>query len=463
MAKKKKKSNKLIYILIGAVVLLIIVAMVGKSAGWIGKKKQLEVELGEAKTGTIIEKVSASGAIQPIVEVKLSPDVSGEIINLTVEEGDPVEVGQLLVKLKPDNWLNAKERAEASLNQQRANLASSRASLSRAEASLIKAKQDYDRQKKLKEEGVISESEWEQAQQNYAIAENDKKSAEQTVIGAQYVVKSSQATLEEARENVRLTSVMAPISGVVSKLVVKQGERVVGTQQMTGTEMLRIADLNNMEVRVAVNENDIIRVSLGDTAIIDVDSYAHLEKKFKGVVTAIANTANDKASADAITEFEVKIKILNSSFADLLTEGRKYPFRPGMTASVDIVTEQKDNILLIPLSSVTTRDPNKKGKGKGRGGDDDNDKNANKKVNKDDLKEVVFINENGIAKMVEVKTGISDYENIEILSGVEAGAEIITGPFLAVSKRLKGDDEITFKEEKGESEDEDEDEEDNEN
>ncbi len=457
MAKKKKKSNKLIYTLIGAVVLLIIVAMVGKSQGWIGKKKQLEVEIGEAKKGTITEKVSASGAIQPVVEVKLSPDVSGEIIELNVEEGDPVVAGQLLVKIRPDNLLNAKERAEASLNQQRANLASSKASMSRAEASLIRSKQDYDRQKKLKDEGVISEADWELAQQNYNIAISDKKSAEQSVLAAQYVVKSSFATLEEAKENVRLTNVRAPIDGIVSKSVVKKGERVVGTQTMTGTEMLRIADLNNMEVRVAVNENDIIRVTLGDTAIIDVDSYAHLEKKFKGVVTAIANTANDKASADAITEFEVKIKILNSSFADLQKEGRKYPFRPGMTASVDIVTEQKDNILMIPLSSVTTRDPNKKGKG--RGGDDDDDKSekkSDKKVDKDDLKEVVFVHEDGIAKMVEVKTGISDYENIEILSGVEEGAEIIIGPFLAVSKRLKGDDEVTFEEEEEEEDEEDE-------
>jgi HlyD family secretion protein len=455
MAKKKKKSNKLIYILIGAVVLLIIVAMVGKSAGWIGKKKQLEVELAAAEKGTIIEKVSASGAIQPIVEVKLSPDVSGEIIALNVEEGDAVTMDQLLVKIKPDNLLNAKERAEASLNQQKANLASSRAALSRSEASLLRAKQDYDRQVNLRAEGVISKSEMELSQQNYDIAQSDKNSAEQSVIAAQYIVKSSTATLEEARENVRLTSVKAPIDGIVSKLVVKQGERVVGTQTMTGTEMLRIADLNNMEVRVAVNENDIIRFTLGDTAIIDVDSYAHLEKKFKGVVTAIANTANDKASADAITEFEVKIKILNSSFADLINEGTKYPFRPGMTASVEVITEQKDNILTIPLSSVTTRDPNKKDKGSRRGGDDA-DKSNEKKSNKDDMKEVVFVNENGIAKMVEVKTGISDYENIEILSGIEEGAEIITGPFLAVSKRLKGDDEITFKEENEDSEEEDE-------
>jgi len=460
MAKKKKKSNKLIYILIGTVVLLIIVAMVGKSQGWIGKKKQLEVEIGAAEKGTIIEKVSASGAIQPIIEVKLSPDVSGEIIALNVEEGDPVVAGQLLVKIKPDNLLNAMKRAEAALNQQRANLASSRASLNRSEASLLRAKQEFDRQNNLKKEDVISDSEWELAKQNYDIAVSDKNSAEQTVIAAQYIVKSSLATLEEAKENVRLTSVFSPIDGIVSKSVVKQGERVVGTLTMTGTEMLRIADLNNMEVRVAVNENDIIRVTLGDTAIIDVDSYAHLEKKFKGVVTAIANTANDKASADAITEFEVKIKILNSSFADLIKEGTKYPFRPGMTASVEVITEQKDNILIIPLSSVTTRDPNKKNKGDRDEGDDEEDKSTDKKSNKDDMKEVVFIHENGIAKMVEVKTGISDYENIEILSGVEEGAEIITGPFLAVSKRLKGDDDITFKEENEDEEKDDEEKED---
>ena len=447
MAKRKKRSNKIIYLLVGAVILLIIVAMVGNSQGWIGKKKLLEVEIGKGEKNTVIEKVSASGAIQPIVEVRLSPDVSGEIIKLTVEEGNSVVAGQLLVKIKPDNLLNAKERAEASLNQQRANLASSKASLSKAEASFIKAEQDYNRQKKLKNEGVISESEWEQAQQNFDIAKSDKNSVQQNIIAAQYIVKSGLATLEEAKENVRLTSVLAPIDGIVSKLVVKQGERVVGTRTMTGTEMLRIADLNNMEVRVAVNENDIIRVTLMDTVIIDVDAYSHLEKKFKGVVTAIANTANDKTSADAITEFEVKVRILNSSYADLQKEGKNFPFRPGMTASVEIITDQKDNILTVPLSSVTTRDPNKKVREKGRGEEKGRGKEK-EKVNKDDLKEVVFVHKDGIAKMVEVKTGISDYENIEILSGVEEGTEIITGPFLVVSKRLKGDDEVTLKKEK---------------
>lgn len=279
MAKKKKKSNKVLYILLGTVVVLFIFVIVGKKVGIIGKKKQMEVEVAKASHQTIVEKVSASGDIQPEIEVKLSPDVSGEIIDLRVEEGDSVVEGSLLVKIKPDNWINARERVEASLNQQKANLASAKASLSRTEASYIRAKQNYDRQEKLHKEEVISESEWEVAQQNFRISENDKKSAEQSVIAAQYIVKSSEASLKEANQNVRLTSVLAPMSGIVSKLIVEQGERVVGTQQMTGTEMLRIADLNKMEVRVAVNENDIIRVALGDTALIDVDSYSHLERE----------------------------------------------------------------------------------------------------------------------------------------------------------------------------------------
>lgn len=464
MAKRKKKSNKVLYILIGSLVVLVLFAIVGKSAGWIGKKKELEVDASKPKKETIIEKVSASGDIQPEVEIRLSPDVSGEIIDLTVEEGDSVVAGQLLVKIKPDNWLNARERAEASLNQQKANLASSRASLSRAEATFLRNKQDHSRQRELHKEGVISDAEWEQAKQNFAIAENDKKSAEQSVIAAEYIVKSSQATLAEANENLRLTSVLAPVSGIVSKLIVEQGERVVGTQQMTGTEMLRIADLNKMEARVAVNENDIIRVAVGDTAIIDVDSYSHLDREFKGIVTQIANTANDKTSADAITEFEVKISILNSSYADLQKAGNKFPFRPGMTASVEIITERKDNVLTVPLSAVTTRNPElEKEKKKKRGGqkkggsDDDEEENKNnKKTTKGEEKEVVFINDGGVAKMILVKTGISDYENIEIISGLDEEDEVITGPFLAVSKRLTDGDAVTSKKEDDEDKDKEE-------
>jgi HlyD family secretion protein len=237
------------------------------------------------------------------------------------------------------------------------------------------------------------------------------------------------------------------MDGVVSKLIVKNGERVVGTATMTGTEMLRIADLSKMEVRVDVNENDIVRVHVGDTAIIDVDAYASQNKEFKGVVTLIANTAKDKVSTDAITEFEVRILVLSDSYEDLVKAGNKFPFRPGMTASVDILTTTKENALSVPLASVTTRNPESENNAENNGGDGppaQNTKQTNnaKKPEKKEDKTVIFVNVNGEAKMVEVKTGISDYDNIEILSGINDSTEVVTGPFLAVSKRLKDGDKI---------------------
>ncbi|GCC53061.1 efflux RND transporter periplasmic adaptor subunit [Chryseotalea sanaruensis] len=443
MAKQNKKSNKLIYWLIGAVVGLLLFVIIGKSAGWIGKSKELEVDLAKVKRVSIVEKVSASGTVQPVTEVKIAPEVSGEIRELIVEEGDSVHRGQLLVKIRPDTWLSQLERAEASLNQQRANLKSSEAALSRAEATFIRAEQDFKRQESLWKEKVIAESEWQLAQQNFKVAENDLKSAKQSLQAAGFIVKSSEATVREATENVRLTSVVAPMNGIISKLSVKKGERVVGAQTMTGTELLRIADLNLMEVRVNVNENDIVRVHQGDTAIIDVDAYSSQNKKFKGVVTLISNTAKDKLSADAITEFEVRISVLRSSYEDLIRAGNKYPFRPGMTASVDIITKRKDNVLSVPLASVTTRNPDKK-VGSAPPSEDSQRKVQNsdkvEKVVEDKI--VVFINDNGSAKMVEVKTGISDYDNIEIIEGLSDSAEVVTGPFLVVSKRLKDGEKI---------------------
>ncbi|MBX2954667.1 MAG: efflux RND transporter periplasmic adaptor subunit [Cyclobacteriaceae bacterium] len=438
MAKQKKKSNKLIYILIGAVVVLLLFIFIGRSQGWIGKPKDLEVELTKAKRTTIIEKVSASGTVQPVTEVKLAPEVSGEIRELMVEDGDPVSKGALLVKIRPDTWLSQLERAEASLNQQRANMVSSEAALSRAEATYTRARQDFERQEKLWSEKVISEADWQLAQQNFKVAENDLKSARQSLEAAKYIVRSSEATVNEARENVRLTSVVAPMDGHVSKLNVKKGERVVGTVQMQGTEMLRIADLSVMEVRVNVNENDIVRVHIADTAIIDVDAYANSEKQFKGVVTHIANTAKDKVSSDAITEFEVRILILNSSYKDLVDAGKQFPFRPGMTASVEILATRKENVISVPLAAVTTRIPDDKKKNTDTAQPAGNQPSSSKKQDK----VVVFVNEGGVAKMIEVKTGISDYDNIEILEGISDSTEIVTGPFLMVSKRLKEGDKI---------------------
>jgi HlyD family secretion protein len=429
-----KKSNKLIYILLGVLGAIIIFAIIGRSAGWIGGEKELKVESSIVKKVSITEKVSASGVIEPEIEVKLSPDVAGEIIELNVVEGDSVKIGDLLVKIRPDNFISALDRSRANLNQNQANLAQSKANLKRAEAQFIRAELEYNRNEKLYKDKVISDSDWEQIQANFLTSQNDLEAANQSVLAAEFIVKSSQATVSEAAENLRLTNVYSPVTGIVSKLLVEKGERVVGTQQMAGTEMLRLADLSRMEVRVNVNENDIIRISMGDTTIIDVDSYSSSGKKFKGIVTSIANSANTKASPDAVTEFEVKIRILNESYAELVSERNKYPFRPGMTASVDIITQKKDNVLSVPLAAVTTREDQV------IEGPDGSTKS----------KELIFIIENGRAKITEIKTGISDFDNIEILDGVNEGVEVISGPYFIVSKQLKDNDavEVTKPEDK---------------
>jgi HlyD family secretion protein len=435
---KKKSSKKTLYILLGVVAVLIVAAILGKKSGVIGQPPSTKVEVEEVQKRTIIEKVNASGTVQPVVEVKLSPDVAGEITELAVEEGDPVKKGDLLVKIRPDNFQSALERSRANLNQQKASLAQAEASLERTKAQLTQARQTFERQKKLYEQKVISTADYESALANYQVAENDKVASEKNVLAARYQIKSSQATVDEASENLRRTTIYSPVDGTVSKLSVELGERVVGTQQMAGTEMMRIANLNNMEVRVDVNENDIIRINIGDTAIIEVDSYTYMEKEFKGVVTAIANTANDKASQDAVTEFEVKVKILNSSYKDLIKDDGDSPFRPGMTASVEIITETKKDILTVPLSSVTLRVPENK---------QDSTKNESNTLEDREQreKEVVFIvQEDNTVKMTEVKTNISDFEYIEV-DGLSAGQKVVKGPFLAISKTLEDGDLVEVK------------------
>ncbi|HLF33036.1 MAG TPA: efflux RND transporter periplasmic adaptor subunit [Cyclobacteriaceae bacterium] len=441
----KRKSNRLLTILISVAVLLVILAVVGKKSGWIGKQKEIEVELAKVENKTIVEKVSASGDVQPETEVKISPDVSGEIIDLYVKEGDSVIQGQLLIKIRADNYLSALDRVNAQLNQTKANLAEANARYASAEAQFERTKFAFERSKQLREENVISDADYQLAEANYKVSESDLKSARQNIIAAEYIVKSTEASVKDASETLRKTNVYAPANGIVSKLSVEKGERVVGTSMMTGTEMLRIADLNLMEVQIDVNENDIIRVSLGDTAIIDVDSYSYIDKKFKGLVTEISNTANTKPTPEAVTEFKVKVRILHESYSDLL-EKNNYPFRPGMTASVEIITDIKDNVLSVPLSAVTTRSPgevknkedNKEGKESEAGG---NAVKSDTTSAASDV-EVVFVNENGKAKKVTVKTGISDYDNIEIIEGLAAGQEVVSGPFVVVSKRLQGGEPI---------------------
>ncbi|MEO9805951.1 MAG: efflux RND transporter periplasmic adaptor subunit [Reichenbachiella sp.] len=435
---KKKDNNKLIYSLIGGALILIVFLVIGKKKGWIGERDKTEVTYGEVKKVDITEKVSASGMIQPIVEVKISPEVSAEIIELNIEEGDSVAIGDVLIKLKPDNLKSALDRTRAALNQQKANLADAEARLASSKASFKRSELEFKRQKQLHGSKAISNADMELADANFKIAEQDLTSAEKNVDAARYVVQSALASVKEANENLMFTTISAPMNGIVSKLDVEKGERVVGTSQMAGTELMRIADLNNMEVRVDVNENDIVRVAVGNEVEIDVDAYSYLDKKFKGRVTAIANTANAKASPDAVTEFEVKIRILNSSYQDLIASN-KVPFRPGMTASVDIITNTKRDVLSVPLGAVTTRVPKS---------DEEEDDDKTKRNRDEDLKEVVFVDKDGVAELRIVKTGISDFDNIEIVEGVNESDKVITGPYLAVSKNLEEGDHVKEQEEK---------------
>jgi HlyD family secretion protein len=444
----KKSSNKIWWILGGVVVLLGGGLGIAKQQGLIGKEPSTEVEFTKVKKTDIIERVSASGKIQPEVEVKLSPDVSGEIVGLYINEGDSVRAGQLLLKIKPDNYESLLARAEAQVNSAKASVEQAKSGQSQSESRLLKAKIDYDRNKKLHDDKVISDADFDQFNSQYLVAKQDVESTKANVLAAEFNVKSSEAALKEARTNLTKTTIYAPQSGTISKLNVELGERVVGTSQMAGTELLRIANLNKMEVRVNVNENDITRVSMNDTVIIDVDSYSSTGRKFKGLVYEIASSANGSSgtsaaaavSTDAVTEFEVKIRILRSSYSDLIVGKRSYPLKPGMTASVEIVTNRKLGVLSVPLASVTTRDPSMKVEveGEKKDGEEDTKQEPEKVIKKDKIKEVVFVKDkNSKAKLVEVKTGISDFENIEILSGLKDGEEIISGPYITVSKKLK--------------------------
>lgn len=453
----KKSSNKIWWILGGVIVLLGGGLFIAKKQGLIGKEPSTEVEFTKAKKADIIERVSASGKIQPEIEVKLSPDVSGEIVGLYVNEGDSVRAGQLLLKIKPDNYESLLARAEAQVNSSKAAVEQAKALQSQSESRLLKAKTDYDRNKRLHDDKVISDADFDQFNSQYLVAKQDLESAKANVQSASFNVKSSEAALKEARTNLTKTTIYAPQSGTVSKLNVELGERVVGTSQMAGTELLRIANLNKMEVRVNVNENDITRVSMNDTVIIDVDSYSASGRKFKGVVYEIASSANGlggtsaaaAVSTDAVTEFEVKIRVLRQSYSDLIVGKRSYPLKPGMTASVEIITNRKNGVLSVPLAAVTTRDPSlKTDGGDKKDGEEDNNQEPEKVIKKDKIKEVVFVvDKANKAKLREVKTGISDFENIEIISGLADGETIISGPYITVSKKLKEGEIVTKKKE----------------
>lgn len=452
------KNNRLIVILAVLVVVLIGGYALAKKKGWLGKPTGTEVTAATAGPATIVEKVSASGKVQPETEVKISPDVSGEIIELYVHEGDSVKKGQLLLRIRPDNYLAMVSQQSAAVGTQRANVGQAQAQLEQQTANAKQTELTYRRQASLYKQKVISQSDYEAAQAAYNASQEQLKAIRAQITAAQSTVRSAQAGLQEAQKNLNKTTIYAPVSGTVSKLNVKKGERVVGTTQMAGTEIMRIANLNNMEVRVSVNENDIIRVQLGDSADVEVDSYTTQNEKFKGVVTAIANTAKDALTAEAVTEFEVRVRLLPESYKHLVKTGANghttVPFRPGMTASVDIIADRKAGVLSVPLAAVTTRSDSAAAKteaSSGRSGPGGRATgsaqvvDASKSAPKASIQEVVFVLKNGKAVLTPVKTGISDFQNIEIMSGIPAGAQVVSGPFRAVSKTLKDGANVVVK------------------
>jgi HlyD family secretion protein len=443
----RKNSNRLLYILGAVVIVLMLGAFIAKKQGWLGKKEATAVTVAKAMKTTIVEKVSASGKVQPETEVKISPDVPGEITDLYVEEGDSVVKGELLLKIRADNYQSAVEMQQAQVSTQRANLAQAKAQLAQTLANSTQTQLTHKRNTELYQQKVISQSEFEASKASFEVSRQEIESARQRVRAAEFNLQNAMASLGESRKNLNKTTIYAPVSGTISKLSVEKGERVVGTSQMAGTELLRIANLNTMEVRVNVNENDIIRVNVGDSAIVEVDSYSGNNEKFRGVVTQIANTAKDAVTLEAVTEFEVRVRLVNDSYQHLAQGKRQAtPFRPGMTASVDIITESKSNVLSVPLSAVTTR-PSEKAKkpaAKKAASQQDEEKSAPAA----ELEEVVFVHQNGIVKAVKVKTGISDFDNIEILSGLKPGQEVVSGPFRAVSKQLKDSAAVVVKDEK---------------
>jgi HlyD family secretion protein len=423
-------------VLIGVGVLLVL-AVVGNKMGWIGKSKTTQVAVTKAAEKDIVETVSASGKIQPEVEVKLSPEVSGEIVELTVKEGDLVKKGQLLCKIKPDILVSGYERTVASYNAQKASVAGAEQQIIQAQVNLRNIEARFKRSQTLYKDKVISAAEFDAAQAEYQTAKSNLESAKQSLVGAKFSLQQSGAVVKEAGDNLARTNIYAPVDGIVSKLNVEKGERVVGTAQMTGTEIMTIANLSSMEVNVEVNENDINRLSLGDVALIEVDAF--MDKKFKGVVTEIASSASVVGtSADQVTNFAVKIRISPESYSNLNNKGNSSsPFKPGLSATVDIQTERTKG-LVVPIQSVTIREEEKPKNNKADGpAKDDDDKKKDK--NKPKAKEYVFIIDGGKVKQIEVKTGIQDDQNIIIISGLKAGQQVVSAPYAAISKTLKND------------------------
>ena len=398
---------------IGILILTVIsvIGILGKKKGWWGNKSNvIAVELAPIERHTIIETVNASGKIQPALDVKISPEVSGEVIALNVREGQSVEKNEILLKINPDIYQSIVSRANASVNLAKSSKAQS-------EAQFLEAQQTYKRNQTLYLQKVLSQAEWDAAERIYKVAQLGVESAN-------YQLESALSSLKEARNNLKRTIIRAPMNGIVTGLNVEVGERVVGTAQMAGTEMMNVSQLDVMEVLIDVNENDIVRVNLGDTAIVRVDAF--LGHDFKAIVTEISIAAKgQQMGVNQVTNFEVELEILPDSYKELISPQRKQPLLSGMTATVDIRTKRSLNVLCVPVEAVTTRE-------------DSTDRSK--------MLEVVFTINIDKAKMNFVETGIQDEKYIEIKSGIEDVKKVVRGPFDAVSRKLSDGSNIIVSE-----------------
>lgn len=446
-----KTLKWIIILLIGLIVLLVIL----KKAGILGKDEGVKVTAEKATKRTIVETVNASGKIYPEIEVKMSPDISGEIVELNVEEGDSVKKGQVLARIYGDIYATQRDQAAAIVSQQQAQVANASASIGAMQAQLDQAKKTYDMQKELYDGKVISANEFNTADAGYKSALANFNAAKQGIVGSQAGVLSARAALAKANKDISLATLVSPMNGVISLLSVKKGERVVGSSMMAGTEMMRIADMGKIEIRVDVGENDVPKVHLGDSATIEVDAYSN--RKFAGIVTQIASSNNGAATQVAtaaastdVTNYKVYIRLALSSYKDLIdpSKPKSFPFRPGMSASADIQTKTHTNVLAVPINAVTTREITDSTGSNGKPADNNaNNKNVSASADNSraasDLDEVVFIvNADGTVKKQKVKTAIQDINYIEISDGLKEGDQVVTGPYDVVTKTLNNSSKV---------------------
>jgi len=442
------KSRKKLWIIIAAVAVIAVIVIIAVVKGKGNDAQKVSTE--KVVKRTIIQTVSSNGKIQPEKDIKISPYISGEVVELMVKEGDQVKKGDLLAKIDPEIYISASDQAEASLNTQKANLANAKARLAQSKATFENARLTFERQEKLFQQNVISKAEYDQSKASFQVAQAQVTAGEQDIHASEFMVKNSEAALKRSNQDLNRTAIYAPNDGTVSKLSVLKGERVTGASQFSsGTEIMRIANLNEMQALVEVNENDIVRVKMGDTALIEVDAY--LNRKFKGLVTEIATSANTTGvSVDQVTNFNVKIHLLKEAYQDLLDPAKPdySPFRPGMSCTVEIQTETAVNTLSVPIQAVTTRvakdslDKLNEKTQKTRDNGDEKITFVSTKKKSDEVKECVFVIVDGKAKKIDVKTGIQDNTNIQVLSGLKESDEVITAPSSLVSKTLNNGDKV---------------------